>query len=105
MARSNMTVRVVLTALTIGGLATGFNAPANAIGCISGGLAGAVAGHMVHHGVLGAIGGCVAGHQLNKRQKLQDTRDWNNPPPGNSDNRSSGYNGNPPPGGPYRGSN
>ena len=36
---------------------------ANAIGCFTGGAAGAVAGHYAgHHAVLGAIGGCVVGH-------------------------------------------
>nr|WP_306296296.1 hypothetical protein [Acidomonas methanolica] len=30
-------------------------------GCLKYGAAGAVAGHMVHHGVLGAAGGCVTG--------------------------------------------
>jgi len=43
--------------------------PANAIGCVSGGLAGAAAGHLANHGVLGALGGCVAGHEANKYQK------------------------------------
>ncbi len=44
---------------------------ANAIGCLSGGAAGAVAGHMAGHGVLGAIGGCIAGHEWNKHQMSQ----------------------------------
>jgi len=49
------------------------NAPAHAIGCLSGGAAGALAGHMAHHGVLGAIGGCIAGHEYHKHQlKQQD---------------------------------
>lgn len=49
---------------------------ANAIGCLSGGLAGAVAGHMAHHGVLGAIGGCIAGHEWHKhRVRQQDLED------------------------------
>jgi outer membrane lipoprotein SlyB len=45
--------------------------PAHAIGCLSGGAAGALAGHMAGHGVLGAIGGCIAGHQWNKHQLRQ----------------------------------
>ena len=63
--------------LAVGCIATGYTAPARAIGCISGGLAGAVAGHMVHHGVLGAVGGCIAGHKYNKHQKqiLKQNRD------------------------------
>jgi len=47
------------------------SSPAHAIGCITGGAAGAVAGHVVHHGVVGAIGGCIAGHELHKRQLQQ----------------------------------
>ncbi|HET6183629.1 MAG TPA: hypothetical protein VFA03_08545 [Acetobacteraceae bacterium] len=45
--------------------------PALAIGCFSGAAAGAVAGHMAHHGVLGAIGGCIAGHEWHKHQMRQ----------------------------------
>ena len=48
---------IPLVVLTLAGFGLGGNAPAHAIGCISGGIAGAVAGHMAHHGVLGAIGG------------------------------------------------
>lgn len=44
------------------------NPPAHAIGCLSGGAAGALAGHMAHHGVLGAVGGCIAGHEWHKHQ-------------------------------------
>ena len=61
-------MRIVVAVLTIGVVAGGYSMPARAIGCISGGLAGAVAGHMVHHGVLGAVGGCVAGHEYNKHK-------------------------------------
>jgi hypothetical protein len=56
----------------LGGLA--FSPPANAIGCFSGGAAGAVAGHMAHHGVLGAIGGCVAGHEAHKYEKRREAQ-------------------------------
>jgi uncharacterized protein YcfJ len=43
---------------------------ANAVGCVSGGAAGAIAGHMAHHhAVLGAVGGCIAGHEINKHNK------------------------------------
>ena len=48
--------------------------PADAIGCISGGLAGAAAGHLAHHGLLGAVGGCIAGHEVNKHQQMQMDR-------------------------------
>lgn len=62
-------MRLPFVLLTVAGLGVGYTAPANAIGCISGGVAGAVAGHMAHHGVLGAIGGCVAGHEYHKHHK------------------------------------
>ena len=73
-----MKARFLITCLVAGGLAFGWQTPAHAIGCLSGGLAGAVAGHMAHHGILGAVGGCVAGHTLKKRQQraaAQDQRD------------------------------
>jgi len=53
---------------------------AHPIGCLSGGAAGALAGHMAGHGVLGAIGGCIAGHQWHKhqvnKQNLQNTQSY-----------------------------
>lgn len=45
--------------------------PAHAIGCFSGAVLGGIAGHMAHHGVIGALGGCVAGHEYNKSQQQQ----------------------------------
>lgn len=41
---------------------------AHALGCFTGGIMGAIAGHMAHHGVLGALGGCVAGHEWHKHE-------------------------------------
>lgn len=42
-------------------------------GCLKYGAAGAVAGHMVHHGVRGFMAGCAAGmyrrHLYNKQQR------------------------------------
>ena len=67
-----MRLRTLVIFVTLAGV--GWQTPAHAVGCISGGLAGAVAGHMVHHGVLGALGGCIAGHQYHKRQQRQDTQ-------------------------------
>jgi hypothetical protein len=64
-----MKIRIIAATLAFTGAALAWQPQAQAIGCISGGLAGAVAGHMVHHGVLGAIGGCVAGHSYNKHQR------------------------------------
>jgi outer membrane lipoprotein SlyB len=59
-------------ALTVA-LAVGFGATANnalAAGCLSGGAAGAVIGHVEgHHAVFGAIGGCIAGHEIAKHRK------------------------------------
>jgi hypothetical protein len=69
-----MKFRMSVILLAVAGFGVGGNAPAHAIGCLSGGVAGAVAGHMAHHGVLGAIGGCVAGHEFNKHQKEQALR-------------------------------
>jgi hypothetical protein len=35
-----------------------------------------VAGHLAHHGILGAIGGCIAGHEYHKHQlRQQDLQD------------------------------
>ena len=42
-------------------------AQVSAIGCLSGAVAGGVAGHyMHHHAVMGMVGGCVAGHYAKK---------------------------------------
>jgi uncharacterized protein YcfJ len=49
------------------------SSPAQAIGCLSGGAAGAVAGHYAgHHGVVGAIGGCIVGHHMHKKQMREE---------------------------------
>jgi hypothetical protein len=61
------TILVALLLLGLGGTAP----RAYAIGCLSGGAAGALAGHMAGHGVLGALGGCIAGHQWHKHQLRQ----------------------------------
>ena len=57
--------------------------PAHAVGCISGGIAGAAAGHLAHHGVLGAIGGCIAGHEYHKHQANQQQQPINQQQPVN----------------------
>jgi len=66
-------MRGMYAAAVIVGLIANSVAPrtAHAIGCFSGGAAGAVAGHLAHHGIIGAIGGCIAGHEMNKHQKQQ----------------------------------
>lgn len=68
-----MRSRMVAIGAALGLLGLGYTAPANAIGCITGGAAGAVAGHMAHHGVLGAVGGCIAGHEYHKHHKASAT--------------------------------
>jgi outer membrane lipoprotein SlyB len=58
------------------GLAAASNA--YAIGCLSGGAAGALGGHMMGHGVLGAVGGCIAGHEWHKHQQRMRQQDFEN---------------------------
>ena len=84
-----MNVRIMLTALTLAGFGTSvaWSPSAYAVGCVSGGVAGAAAGHMVNHGVLGAVGGCVAGHQYNKHKKQAAAQS------GYQQNTTSSYNG------------
>lgn len=70
---------LIITTAAVLGIAA-FSPSAQAIGCLSGGAAGALAGHMAGHGILGAIGGCIAGHQWHKHrmreQELQDRHDY-----------------------------
>jgi len=77
---------VVISALGIGFA----NSPSYAIGCISGGLAGAAAGHLVHHGVLGAVGGCIVGHEHHKHEMERQVQTQQYNPDQSSTNRS-GY--------------
>lgn len=46
--------------------------PVQAKGCIKGAVVGGLAGHAVHHGILGAGAGCIAGHHLAKRHARQE---------------------------------
>jgi hypothetical protein len=56
--------------------------PAQAAGCIKGALVGGVAGHLAHHGVLGAVGGCAVGHHMAaQKQKQADQQMQQQPPP------------------------
>ena len=73
-----MKVRVAIAALLALSAGVGLSTPAMAIGCLSGGAAGAVAGHMAHHGVLGAIGGCIAGHEYNKHHQKSESDTYRN---------------------------
>lgn len=59
-------------------LAAGFTGgQAQAAGCLSGAAVGGVAGHMAHHGVLGAVGGCAVGHHMKVKQQRQAARQQN----------------------------
>ena len=64
----------ILAAVTGLALAFGLGGQAQAAGCLSGALLGGVAGHMAHHGVLGALGGCAVGHHMaaSAKQKQAD---------------------------------
>jgi hypothetical protein len=55
-------------------LAAGVAGPAQAKGCITGAVVGGAAGHMAHHGVLGAAGGCAAGHHMASEKQKQAER-------------------------------
>ncbi len=44
-------------------------------GCLKYGAAGAVGGHLAHHGVLGAAGGCATGMYVRHRYRKQQRRD------------------------------
>src|SRR4051794_15892664 len=56
------TLTVTATAALV--LAAGLAGPAHAKGCLKGAAVGGLAGHMAHHGVLGAAGGCAVGHHM-----------------------------------------
>jgi hypothetical protein len=59
-----------IVAFTLG---AGLAGPAQAKGCLKGAVVGGLAGHMAHHGVLGAAGGCAVGHHMaSKHQKQAD---------------------------------
>lgn len=71
--KSSMIPRTLLaTAVVALTLAVGVSGPAQAKGCIKGALVGGVAGHLAHHGVLGAAGGCVVGHHMASEKAKQD---------------------------------
>jgi len=52
-------------------LMAGAASPVQAKGCLKGAVVGGVAGHMVHHGLLGAAGGCVVGHHMAAQKQRQ----------------------------------
>ena len=70
----------ILSLALCGSLAAGLSMSAPAAeaspgGCLKYGVAGAVAGHMVHHGIRGFMAGCAAGmyrrHLYNKQMRDQ----------------------------------
>lgn len=61
MRRMTYLAAVAVVALSAGVAGTGSIAQAEPGGCLKYGAAGAVGGHVVHHGVIGALGGCVTG--------------------------------------------
>ncbi|HEV7159366.1 MAG TPA: hypothetical protein VGN38_13495 [Caulobacteraceae bacterium] len=69
-------MKIVAYAATLAVALAGFSGPANAVGCLSGAVAGGVAGHFVRtgpahhrHTLTGAAAGCVAGHMMKMHQK------------------------------------
>ena len=51
-------------------LAMGLTAvPADAKGCLKGAIIGGAAGHLAHHGLIGAAAGCVIGHHHAKQRE------------------------------------
>jgi outer membrane lipoprotein SlyB len=69
-------MKLVTYAATLALALTGVASSANAVGCLSGAVAGGVAGHFVRtgpnqhrHTMMGAAAGCVAGHELKMHQK------------------------------------
>jgi hypothetical protein len=60
--------------------------PADAKGCLKGAVVGGAAGHLAHHGILGAAAGCLIGrHEASKRTRMQNqtersNREWRSDP-------------------------
>jgi len=72
-------MRMILAAAVLLAGSAALPRDAQAIGCVSGGLAGGVGGHIAGgHGVIGALGGCVAGHYANKYQKRRAAQQQQN---------------------------
>jgi hypothetical protein len=65
---------LIIGAVTACGLVAIASAPVQAAGCIKGALVGGLAGHMAHHGVLGAAGGCAVGHHMAAKRASQDSQ-------------------------------
>lgn len=70
MTHKKLTLAMV-TVLTVGMLVP---AQAEPGGCVKYGAAGAVGGHVAHHGVLGAVGGCATGMYVRHRYRKEARR-------------------------------
>lgn len=57
-----------LAALAVASTVTLSSAPTQAAGCIKGAVVGGLAGHLVHHGMVGAAAGCAIGHHEASKQ-------------------------------------
>jgi hypothetical protein len=66
-----MGVVAVLGVLAVAGAPT-----AHAKGCIKGAIVGGLAGHVVHHGLLGAAGGCLVGRHMAKKHQQDQHHDY-----------------------------
>jgi outer membrane lipoprotein SlyB len=69
-------MKFVAFAASLAVATAGLASSANAVGCLSGAVAGGVAGHFVKtgphhkgHALMGAAAGCVAGHMMKEHQK------------------------------------
>jgi hypothetical protein len=59
-------MRAILCSVALA-LAIGLTAvPADAKGCVKGAIIGGAAGHLAHHGLIGAAAGCIIGHHQAK---------------------------------------
>ena len=71
--KKSMLSLAVIGSLAVATTALAPTAQARPGGCLKYGAAGAVAGHVVHHGVRGFMAGCAAGmyrrHLYNKQMK------------------------------------
>ncbi|MCQ8239315.1 hypothetical protein NFI88_00485 [Acetobacteraceae bacterium KSS12] len=66
---------LLASAALLCGLAPALPAAAEPGGCLKYGAAGAVGGHLAHHGVLGAAGGCATGMYVRHRYRKQQRQD------------------------------
>jgi hypothetical protein len=70
MLKKSIAVPMAL-ALSLGAALPASPALAEPGGCLKYGAAGAVGGHLAHHGVLGAAGGCATGMYVRHRYRKQ----------------------------------